>query len=271
MGAFNGNQVGSFRFSSADVALDTVYGATDGTADGVAISFLPWSGQSVFATVSVRWRGHPGHVCACGERLQSWPVQLTPWRRHLCFRCRLHLHPPFAHHGRSRWRGLTITGNTADNYIHVHLNGAGNYRVDADAQAPMVFTFGLVNSIVIDAGDGADTVLIGSDINKPATIHGGTGNDTITSGSGDDSICGDAGDDVLLGRPAAMSSTAVAATTPSPAARATTCSSAMKVTTSSSAAVARTSSSAVPATTPSPAAVARMCSSAAPAGLHHRR
>jgi uncharacterized delta-60 repeat protein len=95
---------------------------------------------------------------------------------------------------------LTITGtSTADN-IEVHLNADGNYRVNANAQAKMIFTGGLVTSIVINAGGGGDYVVVGAAITAPAEVHGEEGNDTITSGAGDDAIFGDNGDDVLLGR-----------------------------------------------------------------------
>ncbi len=59
------------------------------------------------------------------------------------------------------------------------------------------FSSAAVQQLRIDAGAGDDTVLV--QVDKPATILGGDGNDTLTGGSGDDLINGGAGDDSLSG------------------------------------------------------------------------
>jgi Ca2+-binding RTX toxin-like protein len=97
---------------------------------------------------------------------------------------------------------LTVTGTDAADNIRITRSN-GKYHVAANSQDPIIFSAGasaLVTSIVVNAGAGDDTVVIGSGITVSAEVHGGDGNDNITSGAGDDQIFGDAGNDVLLGR-----------------------------------------------------------------------
>jgi Ca2+-binding RTX toxin-like protein len=56
-----------------------------------------------------------------------------------------------------------------------------------------------LTKIVVDAGDGNDTVFISAAIKKRAELHGGNGNDNLTGGSGNDLIFGDDGVDSLNG------------------------------------------------------------------------
>jgi Ca2+-binding RTX toxin-like protein len=56
-----------------------------------------------------------------------------------------------------------------------------------------------LTQIIVNAGDGNDTVFISAAIKKPAELHGGSGNDNLTGGSGNDLIFGDDGVDSLNG------------------------------------------------------------------------
>lgn len=56
-----------------------------------------------------------------------------------------------------------------------------------------------VETIVVDAGAGNDTVVITGNIRVDAEILGGDGNDTLIGGKGSDFLSGDAGNDTLIG------------------------------------------------------------------------
>ena len=58
---------------------------------------------------------------------------------------------------------------------------------------------GPVAKIVVHAGDGNDTVLVDSEVELPAELHGGAGNDHLRGGSGPDLLFGEDGDDLLIG------------------------------------------------------------------------
>src|SRR3954471_7295954 len=94
---------------------------------------------------------------------------------------------------------LTVDGTTAIDTINLTASG-GNIVVDIAEQAfNQAFTAANVNSIVINASDGADTVNVASSILLPTTIDGGIGADNITGGGGADSITGGTGADILNG------------------------------------------------------------------------
>lgn len=56
-----------------------------------------------------------------------------------------------------------------------------------------------LSRIVVNAGDGNDTVFVTATIRIPTELHGGTGDDALTGGRGDDQIFGDDGVDTLDG------------------------------------------------------------------------
>jgi hypothetical protein len=58
---------------------------------------------------------------------------------------------------------------------------------------------GSYSRIIIDAGDGNDSVVADPSVTTPLTLLGGAGNDTLVGGSGDDLISGGMGDDVMIG------------------------------------------------------------------------
>jgi uncharacterized delta-60 repeat protein len=95
---------------------------------------------------------------------------------------------------------LTINGDAAANSIRVSRNSVGNYRVQVDSTIDQTFAFASVNRVLINAGDGDDTVLIASGINVPTETHGGKGNDNLTGGGHGDILFGEEGNDTLLAR-----------------------------------------------------------------------
>jgi Ca2+-binding RTX toxin-like protein len=84
---------------------------------------------------------------------------------------------------------LLITGGNSANVI------------DLSDMAAAAFTS--LTSIVVNAGDGADSVIGATDLSN--TINGEGGNDTLTGGGRGDSIDGGAGDDLILSQPQAVS------------------------------------------------------------------
>src|SRR3954469_11533602 len=94
---------------------------------------------------------------------------------------------------------LTVDGTTAIDTIDLTTSG-GNIVVDIAEQAfNQGFTAANVDSIVINASDGADTVNVAANILLPTTIDGGIGADVISGGGGADSITGGIGADSIDG------------------------------------------------------------------------
>lgn len=84
--------------------------------------------------------------------------------------------------------------------------GADTIDVRSGIFTPIVVTvnntsqsFLAVKSIVVNAGDGDDTVTIHPSITKAATIDGGNGNDVLQAGGGNTTVRGGAGHDRLFG------------------------------------------------------------------------
>jgi len=93
---------------------------------------------------------------------------------------------------------LTVTGSNAkdtikldqySNGIFVNINGKVLLRARSSA----------VSQIVVNAGDGNDSVTINSNIKLETLIDGGNGNDFLSGGSGKDVIYGGEGNDRLYG------------------------------------------------------------------------
>ncbi len=92
---------------------------------------------------------------------------------------------------------LTITGTTGDDTIQVRLTASNGYRIDANAQAP-IFITDPVTTIIVQAGDGNDTIVVASSVAVPTFISGEGGNDTITTnGQRSDTLNGGEGNDTL--------------------------------------------------------------------------
>ncbi len=106
---------------------------------------------------------------------------------------------------------LTITGDVGvvDDELSVELvrgkiavfqNATTTHDPLPIANAPAKgISQGKLSQIVVDAGDGNDTVIIAAKIKKPAELHGSNGDDNLTGGSGNDSIFGGDGVDSLIG------------------------------------------------------------------------
>jgi Ca2+-binding RTX toxin-like protein len=89
---------------------------------------------------------------------------------------------------------LTITADAASDIIEIGLVGTTQVKVFEGAtqtEKAVVggpVTVAALTSIVINAGDGNDTVIVSSKLKEPATINGGTGSDNLTGGGGHDTI-----------------------------------------------------------------------------------
>ena len=89
--------------------------------------------------------------------------------------------------GTTRDDRILISATTRRDTVRVAIGGwnAGRY--------------GPVDRIVVDAGDGNDTVLVSPAVRLPVRINGGRGNDVLRGGSGPDVVMGEEGDDLLIG------------------------------------------------------------------------
>jgi Ca2+-binding RTX toxin-like protein len=95
---------------------------------------------------------------------------------------------------------LTITGtNNADfirgfitnNVLTMRLNGLSQTFNNASS----------ISRIVVNANGGNDLILLSQSVNRPTSLNGGDGNDTIYGGSGADVINGGNGTDVATRGP----------------------------------------------------------------------
>lgn len=99
--------------------------------------------------------------------------------------------------------GERIFGDTADGDEHVRLRaGSQPHTVIVELLYPdgsVAATHELeqVERIVVDGGEGNDTISIASDLTLPVEIRGGAGNDTLEAGGGPATLLGGAGDDTL--------------------------------------------------------------------------
>jgi Ca2+-binding RTX toxin-like protein len=88
-----------------------------------------------------------------------------------------------------------IRGTAAANQIYVSRAGDDIvYTLDGQTVTRPASS---VSRIKVLAGGGDDAVLI--DVDLPAVVLAGAGNDTVTGGTGNDHLDGGAGDDVLFG------------------------------------------------------------------------
>ncbi len=92
---------------------------------------------------------------------------------------------------------LTIVG-TANNDSIVMTNDGSGIRVTASGSLVGSGPFQRVKRIEVDAGAGNDLVYL-TDLNCPAVVIGGAGNDTLRAGSGNDNVNGNNGSDVVEG------------------------------------------------------------------------
>jgi uncharacterized protein YkwD len=88
---------------------------------------------------------------------------------------------------------LTVYGDGANNAI-VFNQANGQYTIGGVTQT---YAVSAVRAVTIDAGDGNDTITVGSAVTGNLLVFGGNGNDTITAGGGNEQIYGGMGNDVI--------------------------------------------------------------------------
>ncbi len=93
---------------------------------------------------------------------------------------------------------LTITGTENADRFRVKLGGT-NLSVK-EGSTVTNFTAAQVTSIVINGLGGDDRIILSKEIEIPATIDGGTGDDFIVGGARNDTLSGGIGDDRIDGR-----------------------------------------------------------------------
>src|SRR5688500_1532633 len=99
---------------------------------------------------------------------------------------------------------LTITGTGDGETIGVKIvNGSVQVTVVSGTVTTLSASFpasSITGGIVINGGDGADTITSDSSNTIATEIHGGDGDDTITGGGGDDILFGEGDNDTLVAR-----------------------------------------------------------------------
>jgi Ca2+-binding RTX toxin-like protein len=92
---------------------------------------------------------------------------------------------------------LTVSGTSGDDSIVFQLSGTA-LKVKRCGES-LAFKYSSVSQIAVSALDGNDKVIIGRGI-RGATVHGGSGNDSLFGGQGNDRLYGDGGSDSIEGR-----------------------------------------------------------------------
>src|SRR5687767_3543665 len=92
---------------------------------------------------------------------------------------------------------VSVTGTSANDTINAYLSGA-NLIVELNAVQIRNVALSTVTGLSFGAGAGNDTIIVGAGINKPSTLYGGSGNDTITAGDVADTIYGNTGNDSIV-------------------------------------------------------------------------
>lgn len=90
---------------------------------------------------------------------------------------------------------LTVTSDHAPDQVLVGTDNHGRIFVHADHHVLLAVPAHDVIGIAVNLGGGNDSLNTAHTVNRPMTIHGGGGNDTIVAGTGHDQIFGDDGDD----------------------------------------------------------------------------
>ncbi len=91
---------------------------------------------------------------------------------------------------------VVVSGTTGDDVIRIRQIGTS---IQVSMNTIDQGTFTNAEIVIVDAGDGNDTIILEDSVTKDAFISGGRGNDTITGGSGNDVIKGNAGNDIING------------------------------------------------------------------------
>lgn len=97
---------------------------------------------------------------------------------------------------------LKVVGGTGNDVVSVVLNHAGDrllVSLNSDPVQSIDIHEAGVDGILIQGNKGNDKITVGETVDKPATIQGGVGNDTLTGGMAADLIQGGAGNDLIFG------------------------------------------------------------------------
>jgi len=94
---------------------------------------------------------------------------------------------------------LVITGTPRSDRIQVNTQSGGNLVVRLKNQTIGTFPVNGISLITIDGLAGNDHISIGPNIDIPAVLNGGFGNDHLSGGAGDDILHGGPGNDRLEG------------------------------------------------------------------------
>jgi Ca2+-binding RTX toxin-like protein len=118
--------------------------------------------------------------------------------------------------GRERALTVVLSGSSGADTISVNLSeDASEYEISSAAPLeaggsvcghpstqPDVLTCeaAAIGGFEINGGAGDDTIEVGKEVEVPATLRGGDGNDHLVGGLGKDKLVGGPGDDTLSGR-----------------------------------------------------------------------
>jgi Ca2+-binding RTX toxin-like protein len=94
---------------------------------------------------------------------------------------------------------LVITGTPKSDHIQVNTPSSGNLVVRLNNQTFAPFPVNGISLIKVDGLAGNDNIFIGANIDIPAALNGGPGNDHLSGGAGDDILHGGGGNDILEG------------------------------------------------------------------------
>jgi len=94
---------------------------------------------------------------------------------------------------------LVITGTPRSDHIKVNTQSSGNLVVWLKNQNLGSFPVAGISLITVDGQAGNDDISIGPNVDIPAVLSGGTGNDHLRGGAGDDILHGGPGNDTLEG------------------------------------------------------------------------
>lgn len=100
---------------------------------------------------------------------------------------------------------LQVVGTSGDDHVTINQQGNGKMKVHADFLHSGSFkTFSSAEALTIEKiiaylCEGDDHLNIAGNVDLPAIIHAGAGNDHINSGGGPSVLLGEAGDDTLIG------------------------------------------------------------------------
>jgi hypothetical protein len=99
---------------------------------------------------------------------------------------------------------LLVTGTSRDDVITLSLNAPALNRLSVDVNgSARSFALSGVRSIRVEGGSGDDDIELdqgNGQIRVPATLIGGSGDDTLFGGAGNDNLQGQAGDDRVRGQ-----------------------------------------------------------------------